>query len=505
MRLRRTTVATVLAALAAAGLTIGAAPASAEGGTVLYVNNLVTCSDTTTNSANLPYCTIQAAADVAQPGQTVSVEPNQHDGTPYPQATLTHSGTPGNPITIESDPRIAGAGATVGSGANDGFVVNGAHDIVLEHFTIPGTGVGVSINNSSDITLDGSTIYGGRPDADGIDVTGTTSNVTISRDNVGTNIANGTANLIWIGPRVSHTTVTTNAITVSLGQGAISATDAPDTIVTSNTITFNCASGIDLAGSSPDSVIENNVMQSDDMGAAPECDPTVGNIEVSAGSVAGTVSDYNVISPSSTTDPLYNWNGTAYGSLSGFTAATGQGAHDLNPGTIYWTQPVPEAIDSADANAPGELSTDINGNNRADDPTVPNTGTGPGYYDRGAAEVPDPLRATSVSASPSQGVGPLTVAASGQINNPWGDAVTYTFDFGDGSSPVVTSTPTATHTYRASATEVWYYVAFTVTASNGTTQTVDTTVTILPASQRPLPRSVVGRNPVSVHSGSTLY
>ena len=70
-----------------------------------------------------------------------------------------------------------------------------------------------------------------------------------------------------------------------------------------------------------------------------------------------------------------------------FSAATGQGAHDI----ITGVQPAGSTlIDSANADAPGELTTDIDGNPRVDDPNVANSGAGTiAYADRGDTEAHD--------------------------------------------------------------------------------------------------------------------
>jgi hypothetical protein len=62
-----------LAFLTMAGLVVGVGTANADSGADLYVDQYVGCDDSTTNSSGIPFCTIQAAADLAQPGQTVVV------------------------------------------------------------------------------------------------------------------------------------------------------------------------------------------------------------------------------------------------------------------------------------------------------------------------------------------------------------------------------------------------------------------------------------------------
>jgi hypothetical protein len=103
----------------------------------------------------------------------------------------------------------------------------------------------------------------------------------------------------------------------------------------------------------------------------------------------------------------YDWAGTTYAGPTAFTAATGQGAHDLDadPMITTYARPLPAegspAIDSANADAPGELGTDLNGSARVDDPLVANTGAGSrSYDDRGAFELADLARQSIGPSSP---------------------------------------------------------------------------------------------------------
>jgi parallel beta-helix repeat protein len=444
----------VTVAVLAAGVAGVPAVASAAGGSTLYVDDLnKSCTDSGAGTATAPYCTIAAAAAVVDPGQTVQVI-----SASWAPVTLKRSGTAAAPITFSGNTIGLGDSETIGisgtSPAPYGLVIDGASNVVVEGFAPVGTTSAVLVENSSNITLDQNVISSG---ITGISVTGS-AGVTISR-----NFVRGTGNEttgIQIGSGSQHTTVTTNEIWT----GAVTALridGAADTIVNSNTIVSPCGEGIVLSGASTGSTLENNIVDTAQQ-TIPEssCGSAPSGIEVAADAVSGTSADYNLIDPNSG-GPLYSWNGTLYTTLSAFTTSTSQGSHDIaaNPDLTtvfnmngYYPEVGSPAIDSADANAPGEMSTDIVGNARQEDPDVANTGTGSGYYDRGAYELQAPLTHLTIAAAPETGGGPLDVTFAVSISNPWADLATYTIDFGyPAVSRVVTtraSTFTVNYTFR---------------------------------------------------------
>ena len=85
-------VAVIPSASAADGAAGGSAPASAPG-TTLYVDFNGTCSDSGPGTQADPFCTVQAAANVVDPGQTVVVSAASTLGTPQ-SVTIARSGTP---------------------------------------------------------------------------------------------------------------------------------------------------------------------------------------------------------------------------------------------------------------------------------------------------------------------------------------------------------------------------------------------------------------------------
>ena len=180
----------------------------------------------------------------------------------------------------------------------------------------------------------------------------------------------------------------------------------------------------------------------------------------SADSAGGVTTDYNgFYSLAGGND--YSWAGAGYASPAAFSAATGQGAHDVTlTAEVDRVPPTGSAaINSANCSAPGELSTDALGNPWELDPQAVDADLGNGtcYASRGAFAPQDPLPiAYSVPPlSPGgylAGVAPyalgVTVTSAG--TSPWGEPVSYTINFGDGGAPVPALPGNAVgHTYTA--------------------------------------------------------
>ncbi len=455
-----------------AGAPRGAAKAGAtdtSDGTILYVDNAsgAGCSDSGTGTEEQPFCTIAAAAAVVQPGQTVTVEPGNYD-----PVTISVSGTPSAPVTFlaantsDDTDHLATIGYGSGQAAPpDAFVVSGAHNVVISGFVVAGDQA-IVVENSSDVTINSGAATGSARGMAAIQVTGASSNITISRVAV-TGFAD-----VEVDQGVTGAVITDNTIDLTGPGPAVLVTGAPGTDVTGNTLDTPCQTAVMVSGISPGAYLENNVVETGgDPAHAKACSSTANAtaFSVSAASLPQTVANYNLIDPVSG-GPLYSWGGTNYSSLAAFTAATGQGANDIaaSPALsdqyrindVFWytlTAASP-AIDSADANAPGELPTDQLGNPRADDPSVPNTGTGSGYYDRGAVE----LQGSSstfipVTAQPDPAAGPLGVTATTTPLTPtWttnGPIGTDEFLFSDGTFPVITSASTVSHVFRTAGDE----------------------------------------------------
>ncbi|GJF29399.1 hypothetical protein KNE206_20990 [Kitasatospora sp. NE20-6] len=424
--------------LTVAGLTgvLGlAAPAWAEAPTTLYVNgNYGSCTAGGDGTQQKPFCTIGAAAAVALPGQTVQISP----GTYGEQVVLTRSGEPGRPITF----RTVSGSATVRADAQASkaaVVVSGAHDIAVESFIASG---GVEVDHSDRITFDKVTAAasGARPT---VLIGGGSQDVTYSRSILS---AQGAPRV-----RIENASGTTLVRNRSLGGTTpntsllLSATDAPHTTVTNNSSVYGC--GVVLDGDSAGSNIFNNVF-------AAAVLPTVcggekrSPITVAEPATAGTRVGYNLLNAPAGT-ALYSWGGTAYTDPGQFLDATGQGGHDLAVAEgQYPVGDLKAATDSADAGAPGVLETDTTGQPAEDDPRVPNTGTGHGYLDRGAAEQHDSFNSVDLAVNETWAPYGTAVTATATPRDTWPTALTYRFDFGDGTV-VDTADTTASHVYTA--------------------------------------------------------
>ncbi|MBM0234044.1 right-handed parallel beta-helix repeat-containing protein [Micromonospora sp. STR1_7] len=407
-----------------------------------------------------PYCMIASAAAVAQPGQTVLVQPGIYQEGVF----FNRSGTEGAPITYRA---VNGPDGEVHVGAYQNtwitdtvFHLSNVHDIVIEGFSVSawGSEETIVVNRSSRITLDGLAVRNYEDAPALVRLTGGSSDVTVSRNFLAsyTNVAG-----VAVDAGVSGTVVSGNAFRDS----RMVVADAPGTVVTGNTIVNRCDAGILVTGTSPGLSLRNNIIQTAaGVANAPERCATPSRataISVSAGSTQGTAVDYNLIDPASGGAP-YDWAGTAHPTLADFQAASGQAGHDIvaragidgpagSPFGWYPLTPASPAIDSADATAPGAIATDLLRNPHADPPDVSNTGTGSGYHDRGAVEYVGKGALDGRTFRRSGGGGPLDVVATLTPKLPYptdGPGGTVAFKFGDERFWRVGHSPSMTHTFR---------------------------------------------------------
>ncbi|MFE6841006.1 PKD domain-containing protein [Streptomyces sp. NPDC057686] len=115
----------------------------------------------------------------------------------------------------------------------------------------------------------------------------------------------------------------------------------------------------------------------------------------------------------------------------------------------------------------------------ADDPRVPNTGKDGGYLDRGAYETQDHLRGVRLELDPYWAPVGTTVKATAQPDNRWPGVLTYRYDFGDGTAPVVTGATTAEHVYSAPCE--WRRVTVTAVSGNGQTASAELSTNVTAA------------------------
>ncbi|MBW8796183.1 MAG: PKD domain-containing protein [Streptomyces sp.] len=448
--------------LLGAGLALAPSVARADGNT-LYVNNLSTsnCSDSAAGSGSQaqPYCSLQTAVDAAQPGDTVMVV----RGIFGPLDVKT-SGTASAPITITTGTSKALIQiVTPPSGSGPALTLDHVHDVAVHGFFI-GTNVRapvVAVEGSSEVTLDGDRV-GGAYSGALVSIDGQSNALTLSRDDIetqpgedGVDIASGASGTVITGSEFYYGKNT-----------PVNAAGAPGTVVVGNTFTDDggCNTAIALTGTSSGSTIENNAFF---LGTSGGC-ATYGTstpVVVSSGSTSGTTYDYNVFE-SESDGALYSWGGQTYATAADLQTATGQGKHELYVAVALDRTGlnITPLIDSADADAPDELSTDFNGKPRVDDSLVADTGTGTGYYDRGATEYQDPYQ-VAPAVSVDKGPAPLSETITADETNPWKTRITsYTFNFGDGSDPVVSATPSVTHAYAAIGS---YPVTVTATTAAG--------------------------------------
>ncbi|MGW2271531.1 PKD domain-containing protein [Streptomyces yangpuensis] len=425
----RPTRATVL--LTAGLVTLLGVPsaAAAEAPPTLYVNNSTgsSCADGGPGSQAVPFCTISAAAKVVAPGQTVRIK----TGKVYPEAvTIDRSGAPGKPVSFVAD---GPAGSLVGLG-NQPLTISGASHVVVRDLSANG---GIRVKRSAEVELDRTKALG-PADAESLVVGDASTDVRVSR---------GLFHGVRIEGGAQRTVLGRNEI-IGDEQEPLTVADAPATVITNNTVHLGCGTAVSLSGSSSGSSVFNNVISAKHQNGP--CDPARGRtaLTVAQSSAAGTRADYNLIGGSfQVGQTVYAWGGAAHQDQAAFHAATGQGGHDIVLPATHDSGT--KAVDSADATAPGVLLTDSRGYPVVDDPRVPNTGKDGGYLDRGSREGQNWLESVRLELDQPWAPAGTAVKATATAVSAWSGPLTYHFDFGDGSAPVVTDERTATHVYSS--------------------------------------------------------
>jgi PKD repeat protein len=435
------------------------------------------CSDTGPGTEAEPFCTIQAAANAVQAGQTVEVR-SADLGVISQAVTISSKGTAADPIHFvwEEPP-----GQTfLYSGPQEDHPIvkfDGAQYVTFSSFYIASDQIGddgIDVDDSSNITLDNVTITAQEPPSSGISIDGTSSDVTVERSTVvGLDPA-----AVLVAAGASGVVLTTDFIRENEGLG-VELDGAANSVVTGDTVYVGCAkntndagNGVTLADGSSGTV-ENNILEAL---AGTKCPTPNAMLDVDQASAAGVTTGYNAMFVADG-GADYSWAGTAYSTVQGFQQAVpGQGTNDITLSAGVTAAP-PEgsgAIDSANCSAPDELSTDILGLPRVRDPlaTEASLANGTCYADRGAYERQDSLtvRATfAPDSSPAFSAGTVPFSYELEVisgtTSPWGEPVSYTVNFGDGSA-LVTATPgtAVPHVYT---TPGQYTVTVTATDTSG--------------------------------------
>ena len=432
----------VVSALALTASVLGHPVAHASAASTIYVGT-TGCIDSGTGAGSqaTPFCTVQEAANVVAAGQTILIGAGS-----YPAFTVSASGTATAPITITAAVPYESFEMTAA-----GVTVSGASYVNLTNLQLQSTTSSqVTISQSSHITFDSSNVLSGSSNTTvpAVHVTGGSSDVTISRDQV----RGGFGPMIGVDGGGTGTVVTTDFLFAAGRAPGVLVSDAPQTTVAGDSIVKPCGTGIGIAdGSTGASIQDNEIETVTDCPAS--AGPAVG-LQVDSGSVPDTSADYDTVTVSAG-GTEYAWAGSSYTTSPAFHTATGQGTHNLDtftmPDALIEGGTTSTSIDSANADAPGELSTDVNGNPRVDDLLVPNTGAGAQtYYDRGAVETQPEGESVDLQESGQQDPVGGAVTFTSTVIDAWNGIPSCDYDFGDGVTGSVTSSGdqcTITHAY----------------------------------------------------------
>jgi len=443
MRARRVTTV----ALSTLPVILAAAPGigHAADAVTLFVDNRpqahCDASADATGTAAAPFCTITAAMNKVGPGGTVLVQ----GGDYWEDINVAVSGTPGAPTTIKAvNPDIEFWPLTTG------FTVRGQHDVVIDGFPILGVPNAIAVSDSTRITISHNVTSGNNAPGAAIHLSHVSDSSVVDNQ-----VAQGSDGIVVDGG--SSSVVVANDIAWAVGGVGVRVVDSAGTAVTNNTLDHSACVGVAVTGTSVGTSVQNNVISGNgDYGTcASKGEDSRGQLAVTS-STSGTVADYNdVYTTAGNYGFLYTWNGTRYTAVSAFTADTHQGGHDLvsDDGATSFDRRVPTgyAADSANADAPGVQASDYYGHPATDDPKVADAGVGTiSYLDRGAIENLGTgyLELGTDSGVTSDGHGTVRAQAT-PVGDLWDQAVSYTFDFGDGTVVGPQTSVTAAHTYSS--------------------------------------------------------
>jgi hypothetical protein len=451
----------------------------------LYVAQTANCSDQSTSSgtAAVPFCTINAALAVVVPGQTVSVATGSYEETLKP----TRSGTPAAPIVITGTAENIWDQPAIDPTSGGAVLANGVHDLVFQNLQFRMSpqaqwSQAVALQNTSEVTLrndlvtDNDSTPGTVP---GVLVSGGTA-VSLLGDTI-----QGFSDGVQVNGGATGTRISNSFVSAESGD-AVAVSGASGAVIGNDTLSNGCGSEVAVSGAATGTTVANSIAVPALAGqgyCAKGAQPV--GITVAADSTSGTTADYNLVhAPAG--DLPYRWGGVDYSNLTSFQA-TGQGSHDISADPqLEGVSAIPAegspAVDSADSDVPGATEPDLQGHPRVDDLLVPNTGFGKvSYVDRGAVEVQDPVTVSGLTVPQQAPVGHAITATVTLANNTWQTPLTYTFDFGDGTPPVQTSSPSEQHTYAGpAAAPRWLTVKVTVTTPFGVSHSITQLITVNP-------------------------
>jgi parallel beta-helix repeat protein len=429
----RTAGAAALALLVAAGAIHAVAePASAKASVLHVAQRNSSCSDNGAGTRARPFCSISAAAAVAQPGQRVIVRSGRY----LERVVPGRSGAPGQRITYAG---AKGAHVVI-RGQEHGFVLTGKSWITIRRFLITATsGHGIKVSTADHVAItDTEVSHAGEPSPGktakgivlrsvsaalvarnvtrhnsnaGISVIGASTGVRIldnssfsnargftraaagidlrgSRGSVvsgNTAYANEDSGInVWTG---SQGAAVSNNVVYRNGDHGIDVNQSDDVTVVANTVHRNVDSGIEVTGSLRAQIL-NNISAENGI----DSPRTSGDIRIDAASAPSLVLDYNLLNSPAL---LIDWAGQPFVRLSDFTSATGRETHGIqadprfrdSSGGDYRLAPDSPAIDSANSAAARQPVADARGRPRVDVAAVADTGSGSRTYDdRGAYE-----------------------------------------------------------------------------------------------------------------------
>jgi parallel beta-helix repeat protein len=404
--------------------------------------------------------------------------------------TMTSTDSGINGVLVEAaSTGVTVTGTTVSRAASVGLKVSSSTGVQLSHDVVSGSGNhGISVVGSPGTVVEytessHNVVTAGSATAAGIDVNGTSPDAVIRGNIVHDNQDSGIQ--VYNG---SDRALVVRNISYANGDHGLDTLASVGVRYLSNTVQGNRTDGISIEGLSTGAALRDNIAVDNGL---PTGNP---DLYVEQTSMTGLTADRDLFWNSAWV-PAVRIGLTRYRTMADFTAGTGLEAagigadpHFVDAGSHdYRLSANSAAIDAADATASGFEPADQTGTAAADDPNVPDTGTGtPTYADLGALEraprsgdlAENPPYAALVLSTNAGQVPPgvsVTADASGSSDADAHGIASYTFDFGDGTTVGPQPSGTATHTYVASGARV---VTVTVTDTAGQADTAHQTVSL---------------------------